>query len=95
MTLMVQYRFVDDLRYFTCYMSYTQYLIFRQLQIVKECKVLKRNQSGYKKYVEDMKNALIALEKNDKNLLGRLSWPKYFLDKKGRIILEKNTVSRF
>lgn len=91
MTLMIQYRFTDDFRYFTCYMSYVQYLAFRQLSIIQECKVLKRNQSGYINYVKEMQIAIDALVKNDKTLLGKLSWPKYFVDKKGMIILGKNT----
>ena len=88
---MIQYRFTDYLTYFTCYMSYVQYLTFRQLQIIKECKVLKRNQTGYMNYVKEMQIAIDALVKNDKTLLGKLSWPKYFVDKNGIIILEKNT----
>ena len=95
MTLMIQYNFTDDLRYFTCYMSYVQYLAFRQLSIIHECKVLKRNQTGYMNYVKEMQIAIDALAKNDKTLLGKLSWPKYYVNENGMIIIEKKTTNRF
>ena len=73
----MQYKFTDDETFYTCYMSFSQYLNFRNLSIIKECRILKRNQKGYAQYIQEMQNAIDMLVRNDRYPLKKLSWPKH------------------
>lgn len=67
------YKFKDDKKYYTCTVTYQQYKNFRDLPIIKECKVIKKNQKNVQEYKEEMEKALHFAVKNDKSHIKRLS----------------------
>jgi len=73
MQLQILYKFMEDRKFYTCYASYDQYKNFKKLSIIKECKIIKRNQEIYEKYIEEMQIALSLAEKNDTSYIKKLS----------------------
>ncbi len=52
MQLQILYKFMEDRKFHTCYVSYDQYKNFKKLSIIRECKIIKRNQEKYEKYID-------------------------------------------
>ncbi len=64
---------MEDKKFYTCYVTHEQYKDFKELPIVKECMIVKRNQENYEKYLEEMQNALNLAAKNDTSHIKKLS----------------------
>ena len=72
--LKIQYKFKEDEKPYTCYMTYDQYLNFRALPSIQECNVLKKNQKeDHDGYMKEMQKAINLLTKNDTSLIRKLS----------------------
>jgi len=70
----IQYKFKEDEKSHTCYVTYDQYLNFRALSIVAECNVLKKNQKeDHEDYMKEVQKAINLLAKNDTSHIRKLS----------------------
>lgn len=74
MVFKVQYKFKDDEKSYTCYMTFDQYLNFKKLPCIQEYNVLKENQKeDHEEYVKEMQMAINLLAKNDTSHMRKLS----------------------
>lgn len=73
MPFMIVYKFIGDDKSHTCYVTYQQYQNFKQIPMVRECKVLKRNQQDRDNYRVEMQNAIDMAMKNDLSHIRELS----------------------
>lgn len=73
MPFLIMYRFMEDKKFYTCYVTHKQYKNFKELLIVKECMVVKRNQKNLEDYNDEMQKALDLAAKNDITHILKLS----------------------
>ena len=74
MVFKIQYRFKEDDKVYTCFVTYDQYTNFKKLPIIQECIVLKKNQKeDHDEYVKEMQKALNSAVKNDTSHVRKLS----------------------
>lgn len=73
MPLHISYQFMDDKKFYTCYVTYDQYLNLKKLPSIKNCIVLKRNQESYDEYIKEMQIAINMIAKNDTSHIKKLS----------------------
>ena len=73
MPFKIKYKFQDDKKFYTCYVTYHQYKNFKKLPIVKECEVIKKTQEDIEEYLEEMQSALNLAVKNDTSHVRKLS----------------------
>ncbi len=64
MSLKVLYRFLGEEDHHTCQLTYDQYKNFKNLPIIRECVIVKRNQKELEDYKEEMQKAINLAEKN-------------------------------
>lgn len=64
MALKIIYKFLGEEDHHTCQVTYEQYQNFKNLPIIRECMIVKRNQRGYDEYKEEMQRAIDLAEKN-------------------------------
>ena len=57
----------------TCLLTYDQYINFRQLPIVQECIIIKRNQESIENYKEEMQKAINFATENNTTHIRKLS----------------------
>jgi len=57
----------------TCLLTYDQYINFRQLPIVQECIIIKRNQESIENYKEKMQKAINFATENNTTHIRKLS----------------------
>ena len=57
----------------TCLLTYDQYINFRQLPIVQECIIIKRNQQNLENYKEKMQKAINFATENNTTHIRKLS----------------------
>jgi two-component system chemotaxis response regulator CheY len=69
MALKVLYRFLGVEDHHTCQLTYEQYKNFRNLPIIRECVIVKRNQEELEGYKEEMQKAINLAEKNSTHIL--------------------------
>ncbi|HSG83875.1 MAG: response regulator [Nitrosopumilus sp.] len=69
----IQYSFNDDDKSYTCLLTYDQYKNFKNLPVVKECKILKNSEENVESYKEEMQKALNLAAKNDVSHIQKLS----------------------
>ena len=68
MSLKVLYRFLGEEDHHTCQLTYDQYKNFKNLPIIRECVIVKRNQKELEDYKEEMQKAINLAEKNTKHI---------------------------
>ena len=74
MAFKIKYKFKEDKKFYTCYVTYEQYLNFKALPIIKECNVIKKDQKdGLDNYLEEMQKAIDSLAKNNTSHIRTLS----------------------
>ena len=69
----IQYSFNDDDKSYTCLLTYDQYKNFKNLPVVKECKIIKNSEENVESYKEEMQKALNLAAKNDVSHIQKLS----------------------
>lgn len=69
----IQYSFNDDAKLYTCLLTYDQYKNFKNLPVIKECKILKDAKDHNKSYKEEMQKALNLAANNDVSHIQKLS----------------------
>ena len=67
------YKFINDKKGYTCYMTFEQYVNFRELPIVEKCKVIKKNQQNFEDYKIEIQKAINLAVKNDTSHMRKLS----------------------
>jgi len=58
MAFKIKYKFKNDKKFHSCIVTYEQYNNFRNLPIVSECDVIKKNQKNVEEYKKEMQRAL-------------------------------------
>ena len=69
----IRYKFKENKKFYTCILTYEQFKNFKELPIVQECKVLKKDQKNIKEYKDEMQEALNLAAKNDITHIRKLS----------------------
>ena len=73
MPFKIQYSFNDDSKSYTCVMTHDQYKNFKELPVLKECKILKNDEQNIEAYKQEMQKALNLAAKNDLTHIQKLS----------------------
>ena len=73
MPFKIQYTFKEDSKSYTCILTYDQYKNFKELPIVKDCKIIKNNEENIEAYKNKMQEALNLAAKNDISHIQKLS----------------------
>lgn len=74
MVFKIQYKFKEDKKIYTCFLTFEQYMNFKKLPIIQECVVLKKNQKkDHEDYLKEMQKAINLLAKNDTSHIRNLS----------------------
>ncbi|NJK77855.1 MAG: hypothetical protein HC944_02510 [Nanoarchaeota archaeon] len=69
MPFKIQYSFIDDPKVYHCVVSYSQYRNFCGLPIIKECKIVKGNETTTKKNLDEIQHALdLAYQKDTSHI---------------------------
>jgi len=69
----VQYTFKEDSKSYTCILTYDQYKNFKELPIIKDCKIIKNDEKNVEAYKNEMQEALNLAAKNDLTHIQKLS----------------------
>ncbi|MEX0862311.1 response regulator [Nitrosopumilus sp.] len=69
----IQYRFKEDDKYYSCVVTYEQYINFKQLPIIQECEITNNNQRNADSHENEMERALELAVKNDTSHIRNLS----------------------
>ncbi|MGY5148255.1 MAG: response regulator [Candidatus Nitrosopumilus sp. bin_7KS] len=67
----IQYKFKDDINFYTCTVNYPQYRNFKQLPVIEECEI--SNQENTKLSYEKMQNAINLATQNNITHIRKLS----------------------
>jgi len=73
MPFKIQYSFNDDSKSYTCVMTHDQYKNFKELPVLKECKILKNDEQNIEAYKQEMQKALNLAAENDLTHIQKLS----------------------
>ena len=73
MPFKIRYKFEEDVKYYTCILTYEQYKNFKKLPIVQECEIIKKDQKNIEEYKNEMQKALNLASKNDTSHIQKLS----------------------
>ncbi len=73
MPFKIRYKFKEDVKYYTCILTYEQYKNFKKLPIVQECEIIKKDQKNIEEYKNEMQKALNLASKNDTSHIQKLS----------------------
>jgi len=73
MPFKIQYTFKEDSKSYTCILTYDQYKNFKELLIVKDCKIIKNNEENIEAYKNEMQESLNLAAKNDTSHIQKLS----------------------
>ena len=73
MPFKIQYSFNDDSKSYTCVMTHDQYKNFKELPVLKECKILKNDEQNIEAYKQEMQKALNSAAENDLTHIQKLS----------------------
>ena len=73
MPFKIRYKFKEDVKYYTCILTYEQYKNFKKLPIVQECEIIKKDQKNIEEYKNEMQKALNLASKNDPSHIQKLS----------------------
>ncbi len=73
MPFKIKYKFKEDKKYYTCVVTYGQFQKFRELPIVKECKIIREDQKNFDDCLNEMQEALNLAARNDTSHIRKLS----------------------
>lgn len=73
MTFMIMYMFIEEEKYYACYVTPNQYKNINKLSIIRYCEIIKRNQLNYEDYHKEMQKALDQGIQGDTRYIRKLS----------------------
>ena len=73
MPFKIQYTFKEDSKSYTCILTYEQYKNFKELPIIKDCKIIKNDAENIEDYKNEMQEAINLAAKNDITHIQKLS----------------------
>ena len=73
MPFKIQYKFMEDKKFYTCVVTHEQFKNFKKLPIVKECEIIKDDEKNVEEYMNEMQEALNLAAKNDTSHIRMLS----------------------
>ena len=73
MPFKIQYSFKDDPKSYTCVLTHDQYKNFKELPVLRECKILKNDEENIEAYKQEMQKALNLAAENDLTHIQKLS----------------------
>ncbi len=73
MPFQIMYKFEEDPEFYTCKVTHDQFKNFKKLPIVKECKIINKDQKNMKEYNYEVQKALNSAVKNEASHIRKLS----------------------
>lgn len=73
MPFKIKYKFKEDPVLYTCVLTYDQYKNFKELPIIQDCEIIKKDAKNIVAYKNEMQIALNLAAKNDVSHIQRLS----------------------
>lgn len=73
MPFKIMYKFMEEKKFYTCYVNYEQYVNFKELPIILECTIIKKNQQEFEDYTDEMQKAINLAAVNSTNHMRMLS----------------------
>jgi len=73
MPFQIMYKFEEDPESYTCKVTHDQFANFKKLPIVKECKIINKDQKNMKEYNYEVQKALNFAVKNESSHIRKLS----------------------
>lgn len=73
MPFKIRYKFTEDEKFYTCYVTHEQYNNFKELSIIQECNIVKKSPQNYKDYNKEMQKAIDLATKNNTTHIRKLS----------------------
>ena len=67
------YKFKEEKKLYTCYVTHEQFKNFMNLEIIEKCDVIKENKKEYQEYKEEMQKAINSAVKNNTTHIRKLS----------------------
>lgn len=77
--LKIRYKFKDDSQFFSCIITYSQYINFRNLSVIDKCEISNKNEILQPNLEGEMEDALYMACKNELNPIKRLSFPEKYI----------------
>jgi len=69
----INYKFKEDEKIYSCYVTHDQYKNFKELEIIEKCNVIKENKKEHQEYKEEMQKAIKLAVKNNTAHICKLS----------------------
>jgi len=73
MPFQIMYKFEEEQESYTCKVTHDQFKNFKKLPIVKECKVINKDQKNMQEYNYEVQKALNLIVKNESSHISKLS----------------------
>ena len=69
----IRYKFKDDINYYSCMVTFSQYRNLKKLPVIQECEILHVNKKNLKPSLDEMQKALDLAFQNDTSHIRNLS----------------------
>ncbi len=69
----IQYKFKEDVNFYSCSVNYEQYRNFKKLPIIQECEITNNDEKNIGKYKNEMQKALDLAVQNNTSHIRKLS----------------------
>jgi len=73
MPFKINYKFKEDKKLYSCYVTHDQFKNFMNLDIIEKCDVVKEKTKEYQEYKKEMQEAINSAVKNNSTHIRRLS----------------------
>lgn len=78
MPLRIRYKFKDSPKCYSCVVTYSQYINFRNLSVIDSCEITNRNEILHQSMQDEIEEALYRACKNETTPIKRLSYPEQY-----------------
>ena len=73
MPFKIIYKFKEDEKSYTCYVTHEQFKNFKNLDIIEKCVIVKEKEKEHQEYKEEMQKAINSATKNNSTHIRKLS----------------------
>ena len=77
--LKIRYKFRDDSQFYSCTVTYSQYINFRNLSVIDKCEIINKNEALQQNIQEEVDEALYMACKNEFYPIKKLSFPEKYI----------------
>ncbi|WP_428324625.1 hypothetical protein [Nitrosopumilus sp.] len=79
MPLKIKYKFKDDSQFYSCIVTYPQYINFRNLSVIDECEITNKDEVLQQSMHNEIEEALYMACKNELTPIKKLSHPEKYV----------------